>query len=341
MNKLQRTFDTPTDVYIIGEYIESDEHCFLVTDDYHSTEIIFEGEIPDKIHKNRQRTIFWHDGAFHIYTKQELLDNLQFLGEDYVSEYCQDGVILPNFTGTIKIALLDNETGKDITAPDDEILLDEPLLRQYNDDYLMKRKGEDVMDVYIVLPKGTIVTERMQFSEIVKLVGGEKITPTYIIPEKKILYLDMDGVIADFERTIKVYYPDVDNESIPYEERSEMVDEVCEKIPNIFQIIPPIKGAIEAVEELFDLYEVYFLSTPMWNVPSSFTDKRLWLEYFFGDLAKKRLILSHRKDLNIGHFLVDDRLKNGAGEFKGEHIHFGTEKFKDWGVTMPYLRSKA
>jgi hypothetical protein len=28
---------------------------------------------------------------------------------------------------------------------------------------------------------------------------------------------------------------------------------------------------------------------------------------------------------------------NGAGEFKGEHIHFGQEKFPDWKSVLEYL----
>jgi 5'-nucleotidase len=31
----------------------------------------------------------------------------------------------------------------------------------------------------------------------------------------------------------------------------------------------------------------------------------------------------------MGDYLIDDRLKNGAGEFKGELIHFGTDKFPE------------
>ena len=77
----------------------------------------------------------------------------------------------------------------------------------------------------------------------------------------------------------------------------------------------------------------------MWSVPNSFIGKRIWIENHFGDKAKKRLILTHRKDLNIGDYLVDDRLKNGAAEFTGTHIHFGTNEFPDWKITYEYLKS--
>jgi len=35
-------------------------------------------------------------------------------------------------------------------------------------------------------------------------------------------------------------------------------------------------------------------------------------------------------DLNKGHYLVDDRKKNGAGDFEGELILFVSERFGDW-----------
>ena len=41
--------------------------------------------------------------------------------------------------------------------------------------------------------------------------------------------------------------------------------------------------------------------------------------------------------LSIGDYLTDDRLKKGAGQFTGEHIHFGTEKFPDWDSVLKYL----
>jgi hypothetical protein len=39
----------------------------------------------------------------------------------------------------------------------------------------------------------------------------------------------------------------------------------------------------------------------------------------------------------MGDYLIDDRTKNGAGEFKGELIHFGTDKFPDWDSVLEYL----
>lgn len=160
---------------------------------------------------------------------------------------------------------------------------------------------------------------------------------------KKILYIDMDGVIANFAKGINDIDPSVDmsENTKNYSKRADRVDEICLQNPDIFHNLEPMPDSIEYVKKLFDLYEVYFLSTPMWIVPESFTGKRIWLETHFGKMSAKRLILSHRKDLNIGDYLVDDRTHNGAGEFTGMHIHFGTDRFPTWESVYDYLWTKA
>ncbi|MBI9061955.1 MAG: hypothetical protein JEZ14_08190 [Marinilabiliaceae bacterium] len=51
----------------------------------------------------------------------------------------------------------------------------------------------------------------------------------------------------------------------------------------------------------------------------------------------KRLILTHHKNLNKGHYLIDDREKNGAANFEGKLIPFGSPQFKDWPAIRDYL----
>jgi 5'(3')-deoxyribonucleotidase len=160
--------------------------------------------------------------------------------------------------------------------------------------------------------------------------------------KKKILYIDMDGVVADFDKALEYYDLDInnmnhENDSNQATIRNNKVDVICEANEDFFHHIPPINSAIEAVGQLFEKFDIYFLSTPMWNAPHSFTGKRIWIEKHFGEMASKRLILTHRKDLNIGEFLIDDRICNGVENFSGTHIHFGSEKFPNWEFTAQYL----
>lgn len=152
---------------------------------------------------------------------------------------------------------------------------------------------------------------------------------------KKILYIDMDGVVANFDATIDRYMRAGGYSTNP-DMRSKLVDYICQRNPQIFSELEPIQGAVNAVKILSDYYDVYFLSTPMWDVPESFTSKRIWLELYFGELANRKLILTHRKDLAIGDFLIDDRIKHGVDKFQGEHIHFKKDEY-EWDKVLAYL----
>lgn len=146
----------------------------------------------------------------------------------------------------------------------------------------------------------------------------------------KIVYVDMDNVLVDFATGIAQLAPEVVQ---AYEGR-------LDEVPGIFGLMQPMSGAVAAFEELSQVFDVYVLSTAPWENPSAWSDKLLWVKQYLGAHAYKRLILSHNKHLNDGHYLVDDRTKNGADRFAGEHLHFGTEAFPDWDAVLTYLRQQ-
>lgn len=148
--------------------------------------------------------------------------------------------------------------------------------------------------------------------------------------ERKRVYVDMDNVLVDFGSAI----PQLDNAVT--EEFENRLDEV----PGIFGLMSPMPGALDAYAELVDRFDTYVLSTAPWLNPSAWSDKLLWIQKHLGTHAYKRLILTHNKHLNHGHFLIDDRVNNGAGSFEGELILFGSERFRDWSAVMTYLREK-
>lgn len=145
--------------------------------------------------------------------------------------------------------------------------------------------------------------------------------------KNKIVYFDMDNVIVNFQSGIDNLSPDL------YEEYFGRLDEV----PGIFSQMKPVDGAIDAFNKISEVYDTYILSTAPWDNPSAWTDKVLWVKKYMGDKAYKRLILSHNKNLNKGDYLIDDRTKNGAGDFEGKHIHFLTSEFPDWDSVVKYL----
>ena len=137
----------------------------------------------------------------------------------------------------------------------------------------------------------------------------------------------MDNVLVDFQSGISKLSKEVINE----------YDSNLDEVPNIFSLMEPLEGAIDSFKILSQKYDTYILSTAPWKNSSAWTDKVKWVQKYLGESAYKRLILSHHKNLNHGDYLIDDRTKNGAGEFKGELIQFGTDKFPDWKSVCSYL----
>ena len=138
----------------------------------------------------------------------------------------------------------------------------------------------------------------------------------------------MDNVLVDFPSGIKKVSPQLEAE-----DKGHLDD-----VPGIFSLMRPMPDAVKAFEKLAEVYDTYILSTAPWDNPSAWKDKNEWVKKYLGEAGHKRLILSHNKHLNIGDYLIDDRLKNGADRFQREHLHFGRGKrFPDWDAVCQYL----
>ena len=143
----------------------------------------------------------------------------------------------------------------------------------------------------------------------------------------KRLFFDMDNVLVDFKSGLDRVDEDTKKQ---YEGRYD-------EIPGMFSLMDPMPGAVEAVHQLAKYYDVFILSTAPWKNPSAWSAKVEWVSKYFDDVFHKRLILTHRKDLVQGDYLIDDRPKNGAEDFCGEWIQFGSNRFPDWDSVLNYL----
>ncbi|MBO4531868.1 MAG: hypothetical protein J5767_14655 [Paludibacteraceae bacterium] len=153
----------------------------------------------------------------------------------------------------------------------------------------------------------------------------------------KKLFLDMDDVLVKYQSGL-----DKVDEAIKAQYRAKTPGEKDrqDEIPGLFSLMEPMPGAIPAVRKLNEVYDIYILSTAPWGNPLAWTEKVLWLKNRFGDLFKKKVILTHRKDLIRGDILIDDKDKNGACDFQGEWIRFGSERYPDWKTVLEYLLNK-
>lgn len=143
----------------------------------------------------------------------------------------------------------------------------------------------------------------------------------------KTLYIDMDNVLVDFPSA----FPRVAPELLELHAGNE------DEIPGIFDLMDPLPNALASYRALSLKYDTFILSTAPWHNPSAWRSKVEWVHKHLGDVAYKRLFLTHRKDLVHGHYLIDDRPNNGAKDFKGEWIHFGSQRFEDWEAVCGYL----
>jgi 5'(3')-deoxyribonucleotidase len=151
--------------------------------------------------------------------------------------------------------------------------------------------------------------------------------------EKPIVYVDMDGTLVDFDG----YFAEL-----------PLFDGIEPDLhPLVFAEASPMPGAVETLNRLAPHFELFILTTSPWNNPSAASQKIAWIKKHFGDgpdsIFYKKVILSHKKCLNRGDYLIDDRMHPG---FEGEHLHFGVQPdgtaraFPNWASVETYLLNK-
>lgn len=139
----------------------------------------------------------------------------------------------------------------------------------------------------------------------------------------------MDGVLVDIFKACETKYG---------KESVSKIGDLLDEDPELFFEAEPMEGAIEAYNKLIKVFDVYLLTSAPWKSMGSTEAKQKWVMKYLGSSADKRMIVSHNKNLMIGDYLIDDRTANGAGEFKGELIQFGTEKYPTWNEVLEYLK---
>lgn len=147
--------------------------------------------------------------------------------------------------------------------------------------------------------------------------------------KQKIVYFDMDNTLVNFESGLN---------QIPSAVKELYGDEL-DNVPKVFSLMKPIKEMVDLYNEMAEdeRFDCYILSTAPWDNPTAASDKVAWVKKYLPKNGYKRLILSHNKHLNIGDYLIDDRTANGAGEFTGELIQYGTKKYPTAQSIKTYL----
>lgn len=135
----------------------------------------------------------------------------------------------------------------------------------------------------------------------------------------------MDGVLADFHGSFRKWHHPETN-----------------KFPQsnwgFFANLDPIEGGIETVKELMEHFDVWILTSPSVLNPLCYTEKRIWIEKYFGLEFCNKLIICPDKSLLKGDYLIDDCLNHGQTRFEGQLLRFGEgRKYKNWISVKKYL----
>lgn len=146
--------------------------------------------------------------------------------------------------------------------------------------------------------------------------------------DKKIVYVDMDHTLCDFSTSYLKYKKDFPGIEYPH------------SLPGFFSGLAPMPNAIEVFQWLAKLntVDLYILTAPSVRNPSSYTEKRLWVEEHLGMESAYKLIISPNKGLNLGHYLIDDYIEGkGQENFQGELLQFGSPEYPDWESIRKYF----
>jgi 5'(3')-deoxyribonucleotidase len=151
-----------------------------------------------------------------------------------------------------------------------------------------------------------------------------------VLDSKRIIYVDMDDTLCDFKGAFAKCRRENPTLKFP------------QSVQNFFLDLVPIAGAVEAFTWLSHQpeFEVYILTAPSLKNPFCYIEKRLWIEAHLGFSAVKQLIISPHKNLNKGHYLVDDNVSGkGQEKFEGKLVHFGSNLFPDWPAVHQFFKT--
>lgn len=138
-----------------------------------------------------------------------------------------------------------------------------------------------------------------------------------------IVLVDMDGVTVDFvsglqqvmeQRQIPGFRRLAPAECTKYMiqdlftgETHEAAVQICQE-PGFFRDLPPFPGAIDAVTQMAELYQVYLCTAPYHENPTCASDKLAWVKRHLGrDWCDRVVLAGGDKTLVRGDILIDDK----------------------------------
>ncbi len=99
-----------------------------------------------------------------------------------------------------------------------------------------------------------------------------------------------------------------------------------------------VSASLKAVEYLAQRFDLQFVVSGEADGWEAMEDKRKWMEDSIGVPVWNRTVLTTRKDLLLGDYLVDAHPdENGGDSFMGTVIRLGAPDFRDWEETITFF----
>lgn len=148
---------------------------------------------------------------------------------------------------------------------------------------------------------------------------------------KKLVFLDMDDVIADFLG----YFEGEERGYGFYHEMHEV---------GFFENLKPMPGSLKNVRKLFHhpTIDLHILSQPVKESAHSYSEKALWMMRHFPELAPRITLTQNKEFLSApGRFLIDDNHAKWCEKWQekgGTFIHFDTsDPHPSWQNVFAFL----
>jgi 5'(3')-deoxyribonucleotidase len=145
---------------------------------------------------------------------------------------------------------------------------------------------------------------------------------------KKVVYVDMDGVLVDYYNAHKAEI--ARNPKQPYPQGKW----------GFFLTLKPLPGAIEAYKLLEEHFDVCILTKPSHKNVNCYTEKAQWIWDYLGIDALEKAVFSCDKARAIGDYLIDDQLNANQENFKGELVRITPDHFPDLVAAANYIIKK-
>ena len=139
---------------------------------------------------------------------------------------------------------------------------------------------------------------------------------------QKRVYVDMDGVLVDYDSAKKKALSINPFVKFPQSQAG------------FFTGMEPMPGAIKGINAIAKHYDTWILTRPSIKNPLCYTEKRIWVENHLGMEWTKRLIISPSKDLLMGDYLIDDQ---PWPNFQGKQLRFGRGECPNWDAVIKEL----